>query len=158
MEIREPVPSTFLGDPVSDLGCRLEVVSVFYDFDAEGAHGGVFFSAVAVWNYDRGVDTIFARRVPDRLAVVASRRRNYSRRLSPFAKEVLEVNEATAHLERSGRRVILVLRPDGCPYPLLEERPPVLRRGRHRLIDQSGGGLQFSERGLVWGELSSSQR
>ena len=82
--------------------------------------------------------------------MVAARGRDDARDLGTLAPEAIEVDQAAAHLEGAGGRVVLVLDPDldgllALADGLDEHRPDVLRRGREVVADERLGASQVVE-------------
>ena len=79
------------------------------------------------------------------LAVVAARCADHARRARRARRELRDEVEPAAHLERAGRRVVLVLHPDLAAGAPGDERPGVLRRGGHRRVHAARGGFDGGE-------------
>src|ERR1700693_4556771 len=98
-------------------------------------------------DYGRG-NSITACRKTNRLPMIAACCAHYPSRFFGSAK-VVEVDEPSANLERTRRRVILVLHPHCSAYTRFEQRPPILRSWRHGLVYESSSVFQRSERRLT---------
>ena len=55
---------------------------------------------------------------------------------------MVEVDQPASHLERADRRLVLVLHPHGGSAAGIKQRPSLLRRRRHRLVDDARGRIQ----------------
>jgi hypothetical protein len=143
----QTVPAAFGGDGVGEFDAVLEVVTPFDEFDTEGAHGSVLLDAVAARHHDAGGDTGALCRVSDGLAVIAAGGGDDAADRGLRALQPVEIDEPTADLECTDRRVVLVLHPASRPQPRLEQRPAVLWRRREAAGDQLRCGLQLRQRG-----------
>ena len=134
------------GDPRGGLERGLEVVALFDQLRAERLHRAVLAGAVAVRDDERGGNAVARRGKGDRLPVVAARGGDHPFHRASRAPQVIEIHEPAAHLEGADRRVVFVLDPDRAAAPRVEQRPPLLRRRRHRLVDDRGRLLQLAQR------------
>jgi hypothetical protein len=137
------VQSVALGQHGRMLGRGLEVLAVLDQFDAQRAHGGVLLDRVAVRHHDGRGQAMAARREAQRLAMVAARGADHVARPGLLARQRLEVGQAAADLEGADRRVVLVLGPQLRAQAPLEQRPGVLRRGRHGRVHGGERGFHF---------------
>jgi hypothetical protein len=93
------------------LAAVLEVVAVFDQRDAQGAHGGVFLHRIAVRHDDGAGHAVGARGPADALAVVAARGADDFAGECAGLRQLLEIGQPAADLEGAHRRVVLVLDP-----------------------------------------------
>jgi hypothetical protein len=127
---------------VGDLACVLKITPLLDDFDAKRAHGRVFLDAVP-HRYDDGCrNTVLASGKSNGLAVISARRGDDAGGFGTSATQFVHVDKTATDLEPSDWRVVFVFHPDGRPCARLEERPPVLWRRWHRLVDQRSSGLE----------------
>jgi hypothetical protein len=132
------------------LACRLEILAVLDQLDAQGSHGRVLLHGIAV-RHDDGRRKAEAPRAPaDRLAMVAARGRDHAAYLRRPSRQPVEVGHAAAHLEGAGRRMVLVLDPHRQAQAIAQQGPGVLRGRRHeaahageRLVDVLASELHF---------------
>ena len=89
----------------------MKIPASLYQLDAECLHGSVLLDTVAVRNDYGGWNSVASCRKANGLAVIATRGGDYAGGLSGTT-QVVEVDEPSPHLERTRRRVILVLHPD----------------------------------------------
>jgi len=134
VERRHHVPAPLVGEALRRLARGLEVVARFDQLGAEGPHRRVLLTAVAVRHEDRHRQIVRPRRTRDRLAVVAARRAHHGPRGRLAAHQAVQVDQPAAYLERAHRRVVLVLDPQPGAGQALQQRPVVLRRGRHLCV------------------------
>ncbi len=88
-------------------------------------------------NDDYGLEAEEAGGHGDALAVVAACGGDQAGEIGLGLLEPCGVDQGAAQLECAGRRVVFMLDPRFGAEPLIEERPRVLRRGRHVAIDQT---------------------
>src|SRR3954469_6524279 len=150
LERRKPVPSARNRDLVGRVGRGLKVVATLDDLDAESSHRRVLLDAISGGNHHRGRDSVTPGGEADGLSMIPSCRGNDTARADSAAAKRVHVDEAAANLECSRRRVVLVLHPHRGANTLVEERPPVLRCRRHRLVDEPGRRVESLERRLVF--------
>src|SRR5262249_53759135 len=81
----------------------------------------------------------------DALAVIAAGGRNDARHIGSLALQPIGIDEAATHLERAGRRVVLVLDDHMRPQPLRGYRRGVRRRRRHRGADDLMRAFELGE-------------
>lgn len=141
-----------LGEFAGVLNGGLKVFPVLDELDALGLHREIFFTAVTVRDDDDGFEPQAARGEPDTLAVVAACGGDERLQTRIGLLEPCGVDEGAAQLESSERRVIFMLEPelDGravLAKTLVEQRPGVLRRGRHYGVDKSLGGFDLRQGG-----------
>ena len=79
------------------------------------------------------------------LAVVAARGAYQARAAGLPAPVAIEIDQPTAHLEGADGRVILMLDPDLAAGALAQQRPGILRRRRHDVVDKPGRLLEFAK-------------
>ena len=141
------VGAAFGGQPQGVLAGGLEVVAVFHQVHAQCAHGRVLLHRIAV-RHDDGAGHAMASRGPaDALAVVAARGADdLVRQLTPL-RQLVEVRQAAADLERAHRVVVLVLEPALRAEALAQQAPAVLRRGLELLVDGACRGFDVGQRG-----------
>ena len=123
----------------------VEVAAVHDEIRAERLHRRVLVARVALRHDDRAAHAMPARGEGEALAVVAARRADDAGERGVARLERRQQVEAAAHLERAGRRVVLVLDPDLAARAAREQRPRVLRRGRHRRVDVARGGFDVGQ-------------
>ena len=126
------------------LASGLVVVSTLDHSCAEPAHRRILVRVVARWHHDRHRHAGRATRVSQALAMVSGRRGDDAARLTALAAP-MEVGEAAPHLERTGRRVVLVLDPHLRAELLGEQGPGVLRRRWHMRAHDVYRGMQVGE-------------
>jgi len=120
-----------------------KVEAVNHQVRSEGPHGPVLLRAVALRHADHRRDPQAARGESDALAVIAAGGGYHLADIRPGPPEIVQVDEATAHLEGAGGGVVLVLDPDLAPAALTEQGPWDLRRGGYRPVDQARRGLEL---------------
>jgi hypothetical protein len=131
-----------LGERDAVLARLLEVVAVQDQLGAEPDHRRVLLGAVGVWRHDHDRHAVAAPGERQALAVVAARGRHDAAHVRAFAHHPVDVHESAANLERPRRRRVLVLDPYLGADRLGEQRPRILRGGRHRLVDDVLGVRQ----------------
>jgi hypothetical protein len=125
----------------------LEVVPGLDETGAERRHRPILFAAVAVRHDDRRGNTEPPRRKGNALPVIAARGGDDAFEIGAGAPHVVEIEEAAADLEGADRRVVLVLDPQLGADPPRQERPAILRRRRHDLMHEFGGGFENGKGG-----------
>ena len=127
----------------------VEVVAELGQLGAEGAHRGVLLDRVAARHEDAGDEPRGRRRPRLALPVVAAGGGDDAARVRVLAPQPVDEGDPAAHLEGTGRGVVLVLDDDVRAGAGGERRPGVLRRGRHVRVDEAGGALErvFVEQG-----------
>ena len=113
----------------------LEVRAMDHEFGALRGHGGVLFRVVVFRHHDHSAQAQPRRRRRDRLTVIAARRRDDARAIGFARLQVAQIQHAAADLERADGRVVFVLDPDLAAGAPGQQRPGILRRGRHHRAD-----------------------
>ena len=134
------------GKRVGVLEGILEVLPMHDQIGAEGPHGGVLLTAVALGYHDRDPLAGLPGGIGDGLAVIAARRRHHA---SGFA--LGHVGQPAANLERADGCMVLVLDPDLGSGAFGEQRPDPLRGRGEGAIDQFGRRLDFRLSGQCHG-------
>ena len=146
---RHHVQIALVGEPLRVLASRLEVMTLLDQNRAERAHRSVLVRAVAVRHDDRDVDAERPTGERQALAVVAPRRADQrpgrQAASSRLTRVPIDVHQAATHLERAGRRVVLVLDPHLGTELVGQHRPGVLRGRRHVPVDERGGIVEFGQ-------------
>lgn len=127
-----------VGDGAAPGRCLLEVAPVHHQLSAEPAHGGVLLGAVALGYDDHDPEPCPYAREGQRLAMVASRRRDDAAHLGTLTQRPVHVHEPAAHLERPRRGLVLVLQPHGRVELGAQQGSRVGRCRSERLPDDSG--------------------
>ena len=152
MERRHQVPAALLGQRVGMLARGLKVIAKLDQLGTQCPHRGVFLAAVAQRHDDQRGHAVATGGKSDRLAVVAPGGADDTGRQCAGCRQPVEINQPAANLEGPHRRVVLMLEPElGAVTGLagkcgLQQRPAVLRRGRHHRVHGAGGGLQGGQR------------
>ena len=84
-------------------------------------------------------NAVLARGVTHRLAMVAARRADDAGGAVAAPRKIAEINQSSTQLERADGGVVLVLDPDLRADRRLQQRPRVLRRRRHRFVNNGCG-------------------
>ena len=94
------------------LARRVEILTVFDDFGAAGAHRRILFRRVALryQNLQRHADLSRGHRQAD--AVIAAGSADHAGQSWLAPEQLMHVEQAAANLECTGRRVVFVLDPD----------------------------------------------
>ena len=91
-------------------------------------------------------DFVFARRIADRLPVIAARRADHARRPRAAGQQFVKVHETAAHFERAGRREVFVLHPYFGVQFEAQQRPRKLRRRRQGMVNNRRRALKLVAR------------
>src|SRR3989304_3471908 len=129
-------------EPRGTLARLVEVPAVLDQLGAECPHRGVLLGAVAARHEDHAARPGARAGEREALAVVAARRAAPAANPGPRLERV-EQPQPAAHLERAGRRVVLVLYPELEPRARVEKRPGVLRRRRNHRVHPGGRALEL---------------
>ena len=124
----------------------IEIVPRLDQFGSEGAHGCVLLDRIAVGHDDRGGDAGSGRRQRDALAVIAAGRADDARGSGRPALQAVHEDQPAAHLEGTGRRVVLVLDPGLAAGAQREQGPGILCGGRHGALHDGGSRFDLVER------------
>ena len=144
VEGRDDEEAEFRAHAEGFLARFVEVVAVFDEFRAEGAHGGVLLGRVAARDVDERAEAGSAGGAGLALAVVAAGRGDDAGAVGLRAAEPVDQRDAAADLEGAGGGVVLVLDPDGRAGAFRQQRPGVLRGGGHVGVDEAGRVLEFA--------------
>ena len=85
---------------------------------------------------------LHGRRIGCRIVTNAARGRDDAANIRPFATQPVNKNQTAAHLERSGRRVVLMLGPQLTASLATEQRPTILQRWRNIARDKFGRAVR----------------
>src|SRR6478672_2142886 len=109
----------------------------------ERPHRPVLLDAVAERRNDRNRPSVTTGSERHRLAVVPARRSNDAGNARLRPEEIVHVDEPAPDLEGADGRVVLVLHPHLGPTALVQQRPTLLRRRRHRSVDDRCRGFEL---------------
>ena len=98
-----------------------------------------------MWHYDGHRNTGVRSGESQRLAVVTARGGHYPSHPRPLALEPVKIDNATAQLEGTYGRVVLVLHYDFHTGQRLEQRPSILWRRRDDRANQRNHVVYLSE-------------
>src|SRR5439155_8329758 len=119
----------------------VEVAAELDQLGAIGAHGGVLLRVIAEGHDNRAGHAFALTRQCDRLAVVSRRRRDDA--VALVGGQAGDQVRTAAHLERSGRIVVLVLHPDVKSGLEREQRMPQERRWPYDASDPRPRGIHI---------------
>ena len=138
--------ATLVREGAGKLQRLLKIEAVFHQLDALGHHGAVFLLAVAVGNDDDSFQAEQARGHANALAMISAGCRDDTGQVGMVLLEPVPVDQRAAQLECADGTVVFMLDPSlnagllAGGKTLVDERPRILRRGRHVAIDH---GLRF---------------
>jgi hypothetical protein len=144
---RDHVQALVGGDLQRVFARLLEIGANFEQLGAKGTHGGVLLDRIPKRDEDLRAQAMAASGKCDRLAMVATRRSEHAAQTRFTPDQCIHVDQAAAHLEGPQWCVVLMLDPGFGTERLVEQRPGVLRRGRHRLVDDGRSGVELGEGG-----------
>ncbi|MNY46659.1 hypothetical protein D3C86_1818580 [compost metagenome] len=134
--------------------CLVEVLAILDQLGTQGTHGGIFLQGVALRHHDDDRQTNAARSQGQALAMVAARGRYQPAYTRQAFTQCLDIQQATADFEGTGRRMVFMLDPDLTPQPLGQAWPCILRGWRDVPTNMLGGfaqGGQIEHVGHLWG-------
>ena len=126
--------------------CCLIVLAKFDQFCALGPHRCVLFHTIAVRHHNNRRQPEPFRCQRHRLPVISSCRRNQPARPWSALHQLLDIHDGCSRLERPGWRLVFVLYPNLTPQSFAQQRPAVLRRGRHHAVHQLCSLLNLGDR------------
>src|SRR5258705_2714337 len=145
MEGRHDFQPIRLRATIGFLACRLKILAVLDQLGAKSTYRAILLDRIAVRNIDRHRHAVTACRKRETLSMIAARRRNDPGRVGPFTLQAVEVDQSTAHLESTGRGMILMFDNDRRTQPLAKQRPGMRRRRRHSLADDLVRAFELPE-------------
>ena len=122
----------------------VEVLAEFDDGRAKGLDGRILVGRVTPRHVDRCGHARARGCEGDGLTMVTACCSNYPCGRPLRADQSIQVDDATSHLERAGRRMVFVLDPDGAAGAAAELWPSVLRGGGYNAVYELCGLVQFS--------------
>ena len=134
------------GEGAGKFKCGLEVVAVLDELDSLGEHGLVLLRAVAVGDDDDGFETEKAGGEANALSEIAAGGRDDAGEGGVSIFEPVQVDDCSANFEGADLGVVLMLDPCLSAEALIEKRPGVLRRGRHKAVNECAGGADLVSR------------
>ncbi len=146
MERRHGLETALLGQHHRVLARGLEVDTVFDQLGSERTHRRVLVGTVAVRRDDRHRHAGCSTGERQALAMVAASGADDPTHLRPLAHEPIDVDQPAAHLERAGRRAVLVLQPDLGADLCTQQWPGELRRRSDVAGDDLGSVGELVER------------
>ncbi len=123
----------------------LEVGAIFDQLGAERRHRRVFLRVVAAGNDDHRFQADPTGGKGDALAVVAAGGADHPGHVRLLATQRVHVDEAAADLERTDRRMVLVLDPHLAAGAAAQQRPTDLRRRRQMSVDHRRRVLEIGK-------------
>ena len=138
MEGRDHRQAALAREPHRGYPRGIEIVAFLDQLGAERPHGGILLHRIAKGHDDGGGDADPASGERDALAVIAAGGADRARDAGLLALQPVHVDQPATHLERAGRRVVLVLDPDLGAGAARQQGPGILRRGRHGGMDDGG--------------------
>jgi len=144
--------AALVGKGAGKLQRLLKVVAALYQFDALGYHGAVFLLAVAVRDDDDGFQAKQPSGHADALAMVSASRGDDAGQVGMSLLEPVAVDQSASQFECADWAMIFMLDPGfharllAGRETLVDQRPGVLRRGRHVAVDDGLGFLNLRER------------
>src|SRR5437016_10692740 len=121
----------------------VEIVAVFNKFSAKSTHGGVLLTAVAEGdNYD-SLQSKLTGGEGLGLSVIATGGRDHALCFGMSAAQPVHIDDAAAYFEGPDWSMVLVFDPHFASGALVEQRPRILRRGRHEPIDEGCGSFNL---------------
>ncbi|MNI49851.1 hypothetical protein D3C73_1044860 [compost metagenome] len=129
------VQAVDLGQPGGLFACFVEVATELDHFAAKATHGVVLFHRVAQRHHDQRPQPHRRGRQCHALAVVAAGGGDNTLDLRMRLLEPVHEGDAPAHLEGAGRGVVFMLDPHRAAQAFGQQRPGVLRRGGHDLVN-----------------------
>ena len=124
----------------------LKVVAVLHQLDALGHHGAVFLFAVAVGNDNDRLQAEQSRGHANALAMISAGCGDDTGQVGMRFLKPVAIDQRATQLESAHGAVVFMLDPGfnarllAARNALIDERPRILRRGRHVAIDH---GLRF---------------
>ena len=116
------------------------------ELGAKRPHGRVLLHRIALRHDDGGGNAGLGRGKRDALAMIAARGADHSLHTGGVVLELVNIDQSAAHLEGADRRVVLVLHPGLAPSAPGEQRPSILRRGRHGGVHNGGRVFDILQR------------
>ena len=146
MERRHVMVAALLLNLRRDGAAFVEILAANHQLAAEGFHRRVLLGRIAFGHDDDCWHAVARRGKRDRLAVIAAGRGDQAFQSAVGAAQRVDINQATAGLERSGRRVVLVLDDDVGADAMAQQRPGIGRRRQHEAAHRGKGATKFVER------------
>ena len=113
----------------------LKIVAVLDQLHALGQHGAILLLAVAVRDDNDRLQAEQPCGHADALAMIAASGRHHALEGRFGLLEPVHINQRAAQLECAYGGLVLVLDPGFSREAFIDQRPGVLRRGRHVAID-----------------------
>ncbi|MCY1448086.1 hypothetical protein D9M71_647330 [compost metagenome] len=123
----------------------VEIGAVFDQLRTLGAHRRVLLPRVTLRHHDDDRQPGVTCRQRHALPVVATGGSDQSTHLRFLPQQPLHVKQTAAHLERTGRCMVLMLDPDLATQPLGQPWPGILSSGGHTGMHQTGSFTQGSQ-------------
>jgi hypothetical protein len=131
-----------LGDLHGRFTGLIEVMTHFDQLGTQRAHGGILLDRIAKRADDGDGDADAGRAEGDGLPVVAAGGGDDASG-QPLFLAARHGDEAAPDLEGTDGRMILMLHPDLAACGFGQQRPSILRRWRHRGIDDAARGFEI---------------
>lgn len=121
----------------------IEVPAVNNQFATQGSHGPVLILTVAFGHYDNCPHIVQSCRQGNTLPVISTGSRYQTLAVRLALAQAMQVNQPTAHLERSSEVMVFMFYPDLAATTLAEQGPVDLWSGLQLLIDNLRGSFQI---------------
>ena len=116
----------------------VKILAAFNHGSAEGTHGGILFHRVAFRHHDPDWKAYAARCQCEALAVIAACGCDQAFGARFAGQQTLHIQQAAAHFEGTGGRVVFMLDPYRATHAFGQQRPGQLRCGRQGLVHGMG--------------------